>query len=316
MEKTLAMRKLVAAPSLVLAALIVSPLAFSQTALPPSGASPQSAKDQKASAAPVDVDGWGRPIPPPVKNQKAAPAPVHDISGTWDPANGPDDGGQFMGAKALPVDGRGLEPPYTPLGLETYSHTKPSNSFRMVLPTDSNDPVNWCDPQGFPRENLFQLRTTQIFQTPASVVMLYEFDKIWRVIWTDGRELPQDPEPRWFGYSVGKWVDDYTLVVESKGMDDRAWVDHAGRPQSADLRVEERFHRVDHDRLEWTVLVDDPKMYTKPWLAMDKFPMRLMPEDFDVREMICSPSEQAEYDKLIGDPATKPANEKRPPGSR
>ena len=49
------------------------------------------------------------------------------------------------------------------------------------------------------------------------MIILYQFDKIWRVIWTDGRELPKDPEPRWFGYSVGKWVDDYTLVVETSG---------------------------------------------------------------------------------------------------
>jgi len=302
MEKPLVMPKLLIVPILALAILTFSPLAFSQT----------------AALGPVDLDGWGRPIPPPAKNLKSAPAPFHDISGTWDPANGAEDGGQFSGAKALPVDGRGLEPPYTPLGLEAYRSTKPTNSFRMVLPAEGNDPVNSCEPQGFPRENLFQLRTTQILQMPDKVVVLYEFGKIWRVIWTDGRELPKDPEPRWFGYSVGKWVDDYTLLVESGGMDDRAWVDHAGRPQSAELRVEERFHRVDHDHLEWTVLIDDPKMYTKPWLAMDKFPMRLLPADFDVRELICAPSESAEYDELIGNPASDqgPAKETKPPKGR
>ena len=109
-------------------------------------------------------------------------------------------------------------------------------------------------------------------------------------------------------------MDDYTLVVESNGTDDRTWVDHAGRPHSADLRVEERFHRVDHDHLEWTVLIDDPKMYTKPWLAMDKFPMRLQPADFDVRELICSPSEYTEYNKVVGTGASEaadpPANKK------
>ena len=179
----------------------------------------------------------------------------------------------------------------------------------MVAPTDTNDPEIICNPQGFPRENLFQLRTTQIVQTPVSVVILYEFDRVWRVIWTDGRELPKDPEPRWYGYSVGKWVDDYTLVVESNGTDDRTWVDHAGRPHSAELRVEEQFHRVDQDRLEWTVLIDDPKMYTKPWLAMDKFPMRLQPADFDVRELICSPSEYTEYNKLVGSGASESADQ-------
>jgi len=306
-EKLPAMPTRVRATSLLFAALIFSPFARAQTALPPSA----TQKDQKTVAghAPVDFDGWGRPIYAPVKDQKSAPAPPHDISGTWDPANGSEDGGQFLGAKALPVDGKpGHEPPYTTLGWEAYLRTKPGNGARQVAPTDTNDPEIICNPQGFPRENLFQLRTTQIVQTPVSVVILYEFDRVWRVIWTDGRELPKDPEPRWYGYSVGKWVDDYTFVVETNGTDDRTWVDHAGRPHTADLRVEERFHRVDHDHLEWTVLIDDPKMYTKPWLAMDKFPMRLQPPDFDVRELICSPSDYTEYNKLVGSGATESPN--------
>jgi hypothetical protein len=260
--------------------------------------------------ADVDYDGWGRPIPPP-SNQKAAPAPKHDISGTWDPANGPDDGGQFLGAKTLPVDGKpGHEPPYTKLGMEAYLQTKPSNGARMVPPGETNDPEEICNPQGFPREELFQFRTTQIVQTPAKVLILYEYDRVWRTIWTDGRALPKDPEPRWFGYSVGKWADDYTFVVETAGTDDRTWVDHAGRPHTSELRVEERFHRVDHDRLELSMLIDDPKMYTKPWLAMDKFPMRLLPDDLDVREMLCSPSDLKSYNDVIGDPVSEPAAKK------
>jgi hypothetical protein len=314
MEKVPAMLERFVAPRLLLALLIFSPLASAQSAPPQSGTPARSGtpKDQKtapAAPAPVDFDGWGRPITAPVKSEKSAPAPRHDISGTWDPANGPDDGGQFLGAKTLPVDGKpGHEPPYTPLGLDAYSRTKPSNGFRMVPPTETNDPEIICDPQGFPREDLFQLRTTQILQTPVSVVILYEFDRVWRVIWTDGRELPKDAEPRWYGYSVGKWVDDYTLVVQTSGTDERTWVDHAGRPHTGDLHVEERFHRLDHDHLEWTVMIDDPKMYTKPWAAMDKFPMKLQPPDFDVREMICSPSDYAEYNKLVGSPASDPAS--------
>jgi hypothetical protein len=250
-------------------------------------------------------DGWGRTIGAPVKNQTSAPAPRHDISGTWEPANGFLDGLGMLGAKAMPEDGKPEhELPYTPLGLEALKRNKPTIGPRNVLPGQTNDPVNFCDPQGFPRENLFQLRTTQILQTPEKILILYEFDRIWRVIWTDGRGLPKDPEPRWFGYSVGKWIDDYTLVVETNGTDERSWLDLVGRPHSGELRVEERFHRVDHDRLEWTVTIDDPKMYTKSWVALDKFPMKLMPADFDVREMICSPSESAEYDKLIGNPVS------------
>jgi hypothetical protein len=68
---------------------------------------------------------------------------------------------------------------------------------------------------------------------PKKVLVLYEFQQVWRTIWTDGRELPKDPEPRWYGYSVGKWEDDYTFVVQSNGMDERTWLDNGGRQHAA-----------------------------------------------------------------------------------
>jgi hypothetical protein len=155
-----------------------------------------------------------------------------------------------------------------------------------------------------PREDLYELRTSQILQTQLEVVILYQFGKVWRVVWADGRELPKDPEPRWYGYSVGKWEDDFTFVVQTSGIDERTWIDRAGRPHSGDLLVEERFHRVDHDHLELTVKINDPKMYTKPWVALDRVRFQLQARDYDVREMICSPTDFAEYNKLIGNPAS------------
>jgi hypothetical protein len=68
--------------------------------------------------------------------------------------------------------------------------------------------------------------------------------------------------------------------------------------------VEERFHRVDDNHLELTVTINDPKMYTKPWVALDKVRFQLQMRDYDVREMICSPTDFAEYNKLIGNPAS------------
>jgi hypothetical protein len=272
-------------PKLALALLIFLPLAHSQT------------------APPQDHDGWGRAVPPPAKGQKSGPAPRRDLSGTWDPGDG---GIGQLGAKAMPEDGRPEHrPPYTPAGQEALNQAKPSNGIRAVLPGETNDPVVTCDPQGMPREDLYEMRATQIVQTPLKILIMYTFGKVWRVIWTDGRELPKDPEPRWYGYSVGKWVDDYTLVVQTVGLDDRTWVDRAGRPHSDELRVEERYHRVDRDHLDLTVTIDDPKMYTKPWVALDNLRFDLQPRDFDVREMICSPSEFAEYNKLVGDPASE-----------
>jgi hypothetical protein len=304
MERAPTMRKRLVAPGFVLAVFILLPLAHAQTAPSPSGA----AKEQKATPeapAPPDVDAWGHPITAVVEGQKAAPAPRHDLSGIWDPGMNAEKVLGVLGASAMPDDGKPEHQlPYTALGREALNRTKPSNGPRSVLPAETNDPVVYCDPQGMPREDLYELRTTQILQTPQSVVLLYQFGKVWRVVWTDGRALPEDAEPRWYGYSVGKWEDDYTFVVQTTGTDERTWLDRAGRPHSGDLRIEERFHRVNHDRLELTMTINDPKMYTKPWVALDRVPFQLQVPNFDVREMICSPSEFAEYNKLIGNPAS------------
>jgi len=252
-----------------------------------------------------------------VQKKTAIPAPFHDISGTWEPANGPGDGIQPFGVKAMPNDGKPEHQlPYTPYGLETYKSHKPLIGTNEVRPTSYNDPRDTCEPLGFPRANFYNLRETQIMRDQYKVAILYEYGQAWRVIWTDGRELPklveggvlvgkEVREPRYYGYSVGKWVDDTTLVVQTVGMmpEDRVWLDGTGRPISDQVHVEERFHRVNFDRMELTVTIDDTKMYTKPWTAMDKFPLRLQDPHFDVTEMYCSPSEMEKYNKLFGEPA-------------
>jgi len=63
------------------------------------------------------------------------------------------------------------------------------------------------------------------------------------------------------------------------------------------MHVEEVYHRVNRDRMELNMTIDDPKVYSKPWLALDKLPMKLMPANTDVPEMMCSPSELAEYNR-------------------
>jgi len=250
------------------------------------------------------------------KTAAAAPAPRHDITGTWEPAKAPGDGIQPFGAKAMPNDGKPEHQlPYTPLGLATYKSHKALDGVDAVLPGFDNDPRGKCEPLGFPRMDLSNLRQTQILQNDYTVVILYENLQVWRVIWTDGRELPkvvdegvkvgkEVREPRYYGYSVGKWVDDTTLVVDTVGTlgDDKTWMDLAGRPVSDALHVIESFHRVDRNHLELTVTIDDPKMYTKPWVAMDRFPFRLQDPHTDVMEMYCSPAEMEKYNKLVGDP--------------
>lgn len=286
----------------VIVAFLAAPLLHSQ-AEPP--APPENIPLRAGEVPPPTIqDGWHRAFPGLAEQpKKPAPAPRHDIGGTWDP--GPTNGIQGEGAPARPDDGNPAhEPPFTALGREMLSRAKPTAGFRSVLPGETNDPIMLGDPQGTPREDLYELRVTQIVQFPEKVLVLYTYGRVWRVIWTDGRDFPKDMEPRWFGYSVGKWVNDTTLVVETRGVDERTWVDRAGRPHSADMRVVEWFHRANRNRLELSVEIDDPKMYTKPWMASYKLPFDLRPPDYDVREMIYAPSDVEEYNRLLADPVS------------
>jgi hypothetical protein len=257
---------------------------------------------------------------------KSERAPRRDLSGIWDatgdrtniPPPGIQPTGAFEHRAVLKGNENppGGEPdernipnplPYTPLGEAKMEANKPTGlGVRSVPSVQGNDPVIFCNPPGFPRMDLNEFRTIEILQAADHLVVLNQFFRTWRTIWTDGRALPDDAELRWNGYSVGKWMDDYTLVVETIGMRDDTWVDNQGRPHSTDLKVEERFHRVDNDHLELTVTIDDPKMYTKPWLALNKFPLKRQPRGFDIQELYCSPSDFADYNKDIGDPIAEP----------
>ncbi len=103
------------------------------------------------------------------------------------------------------------------------------------------------------------------------------------------------------GYSIGRWEGDYTFVVDTVGSDDRSWLDNAGHPHSIDLRVQERYTRVDHNTMEVTITINDPKTYTKPFVITKSSYKWIPRQDFE--EQLCVASEEAEYLKLIGDPA-------------
>ena len=280
------------------------------------------------SAAPQDKPGqnagpvWSQ-VPPnkPLARPKTKPAtaPKRDLSGIWDAlASG---GIQAKGAHEVPAliaghpqdeiggqpDERRIEHqiPYTEAGLAALKLNKPSVGVRSVGPGESNDPVNGCEPPGFPRLELYDFREVEITQTKNQVLMLYELNANYRVIWTDGRPLPKDADPRWFGYSVGKWADDYTFVVQTVGLNEKTWLDHAGRPHSADLMVEERYRRVDSDTIELTMNITDPKYYSKPWLALNKFVLHRLPDDYDWLEYVCAPSDILDYNAIVGDPVSR-----------
>jgi hypothetical protein len=123
----------------------------------------------------------------------------------------------------------------------------------------------------------------KIVQTPNLVVILYEYQTIFRQIFTDGRDLPKDPNPTWMGYSVGHWEGD-TLVATTAGYNDRTTIDLAGHPHTEELRLTERFRRRDAGHMEVQVTLDDPKAYSKPWTL--PLELQLIP-DGELIEYFC-----------------------------
>ena len=148
-------------------------------------------------------------------------------------------------------------------------------------------PLSHCLPHGLPLVETAPA-PYKIVQTPGVTLMLYERDTTYRQVYTDGRNLPEDPQPSWLGYSAGKWDGD-SLMVETVGFNDRGWLDARGHTHSGALRVTERFHRLDFGHLEVQMTIDDPKTYTRPFTV--KLRQRLLP-DTDLLESFCAENEK------------------------
>ena len=120
-------------------------------------------------------------------------------------------------------------------------------------------------------------------------------DTSYRQIFTDGRPLPEDPQPSWNGYSTGRWEGD-TLVVESSGFRDGIWIDRSGSPMTDAAKVTERFRRPSYGNLEIEVTVDDPKAYTKPWTVKVR---ELIVLNTELMDYICNENEK-DLQHLVG----------------
>jgi hypothetical protein len=206
-----------------------------------------------------------------------APAPKTadghpDLSGVWDRGMPPEKGQRpFQDLPSMLQGGLPLQP----WAAELRRQRKEQNS--------KDHPDAHCLPL-HPVQLHFHPQPRKIIQTPGQVLMLYEANDGRREIFTDGRNLPKDPEPWWFGYSVGKWDGD-TLVVESMAFRDMGWIDEEGSPITSSGRIIERFRRPNIGTLEIEVTVDDLKAYTKPWTI--KLTQKLMP-DTELIEFVCA----------------------------
>ena len=218
------------------------------------------------------------------------PAPTREFTGVW----------------AGPIGGQaGEKPSFTDLGQQLFDMNKPEATYNV---SGTNDPFfRTCDPLGFPRNMLFETRGVAFAAMPDRIIVLSQYQRIWREIMMDGSALPENAgrrggaDSRYYGYSVGRWENDNTLVVDTVGLDPGTWLNNAGYPHSADARIQERYVRSDHNHLELTITLTDPRLYTKPFvLATNHF--KWIPEQrFD--EQLCIPSQVLDYLQFIADPA-------------
>jgi len=154
--------------------------------------------------------------------------------------------------------------------------------FKRAQDFRKDSPLAHCMPVSVPFLNFRGL--SQIVQTPKVIVVLHESpNSPHRMIYTDGRELPKDPNPTWLGYSVGRWDGD-TLVITTVGFNELGWLDVDGNPQTESLKLTERLTRKDFGHLSYELTFDDPKVFTKPFtLHMDK----TFAADTDILEDVC-----------------------------
>jgi hypothetical protein len=198
----------------------------------------------------------------------------------------------------------------TPRGQALFDASRPLFGPRSVPVANSNDPLVTCDPLGILRGLFLRapLSGMEIVQTPNRVLQLLQYQRVFREIWTDGRPLPADvggdnpqsPDPRWYGFSVGRW-EDGTFVVETVGATE-TWGDEEGHPHGLGARIEERYRLQDRDTLELVVKIDDPEMYEQPFIASKQ----LLKRGTELSEQLCVPSQALDYLELIAKPAAAP----------
>ena len=139
-----------------------------------------------------------------------------------------------------------------------------------------------CLPHGIPDQMLIRV-PMKIVQNPGLTLILYEEFARFRQIFTDGRPHPPVANPAWLGYSIGKWEGDW-FVVDTRGFNDKSWLDDSGRPHSEALRTLEKFRRTDFGHMDLEITIDDPEAYTKPW----SFPLQFeFLADTDMIEDVC-----------------------------
>jgi len=224
----------------------------------------------------------------------------------FDESNYPDLNGQWRRATSIRSDrigaafdpskpfGREEKPPLTP----EYQAIYEANLVDMEKGGQGIDPTYKCLSPGMPRV-MIPYQGMEVVVTPATTFILFQRD--WdfnRHIYTDGRGFPPDmaQEPRYLGYSVGKWLDTggsgrYDMLeVETRGLKGPRVYDASGIPLHADNAtvVQERIYL---DKADPNLMHDDittiDHALTRPWVVNQTYRRTVSAKPIWFPHMVC-----------------------------
>ena len=167
----------------------------------------------------------------------------------------------------------------------------PSAKQAMAARKATDDPVVWCLPLGLVRPSPYPFRFIQNYthKKPTHMYILSEWMGSFRQIFLDGRKHPSEPEPSWFGHSIG-WYEGDTLVIDTVGFNDKFWFDRLGTPHTERLHTIERWTRIDAGHLIRELTIDDPGTFSRPFTVTADATLR--PPGDELMEYVCQENNQ------------------------
>jgi hypothetical protein len=198
------------------------------------------------------------------------------------------DGKPILGSiPGKPVDGWGAGVTTLPQGMLDQVPFQPwARAAYDIRQIDQFEPHTRCKASGVSRQ--FSTPYGTEFVEVPDLKRMYIIDNggpnSYRIIYLDGRQFPDKIEPTNYGYSIGHWEGD-TLVVETRGLNEKFWMDTRGTPHTQQLKFTERFTRLDMETMQYEATIDDPGAYTRPWTT-SKFRLRRRAGD-EPFEYIC-----------------------------
>jgi hypothetical protein len=197
------------------------------------------------------AQNFKRPVP--TAADWTALAKLPDLTGVWEVPMGGPATRITNPAVGVPASGR------TSLSLTPEYAAKKKQS--QATAAEDNASAN-CLPPGMPGI-MAQPYPMEFLLTPGQVTIVIEAYSMVRHIYTDGRRVPDDPDPNFFGTSVGHWEGD-TLVVETVGFSTMTEIE-PHTPHSDKMRIVERFRLVDPDTMSMETTLTDPEALTAPY---------------------------------------------------